>query len=73
MSGNAEKDDQTSANKKNISLPISRVRLIMKSSPDVSSINQDALFLTTKATVSYSLSFVRFAEHLLIHCGANKD
>uniref|UniRef100_A0AAQ5ZX88 Chromatin accessibility complex protein 1 n=1 Tax=Amphiprion ocellaris TaxID=80972 RepID=A0AAQ5ZX88_AMPOC len=36
--------------KKNISLPISRVRLIMKSSPDVSSINQDALFLTTKAT-----------------------
>ncbi|KAG7268444.1 hypothetical protein CRUP_037004 [Coryphaenoides rupestris] len=35
---------------KNTSLPISRVRLIMKSSPDVSSINQDALFLTTKAT-----------------------
>uniref|UniRef100_A0A674N017 Chromatin accessibility complex protein 1 n=1 Tax=Takifugu rubripes TaxID=31033 RepID=A0A674N017_TAKRU len=42
--------DPTSANKKTISLPISRVRLIMKSSPDVSSINQDALFLTTKAT-----------------------
>ncbi|XP_019946397.1 chromatin accessibility complex protein 1 [Paralichthys olivaceus] len=36
--------------KKTISLPISRVRLIMKSSPDVSSINQDALVLTTKAT-----------------------
>lgn len=51
---NAEKDDQTSSNKKTISLPISRVRLIMKSSPDVSSINQDALFLTTKATVSCS-------------------
>ncbi|KAA8585851.1 hypothetical protein FQN60_007420, partial [Etheostoma spectabile] len=45
-----DKDDQTSSNKKNISLPMSRVRLIMKSSPDVSSINQDALFLTTKAT-----------------------
>ncbi|XP_029299839.1 chromatin accessibility complex protein 1 [Cottoperca gobio] len=45
-----DKDDQTSTNKKTISLPISRVRLIMKSSPDVSSINQDALFLTTKAT-----------------------
>lgn len=49
---NPDKDDQTSSNKKTISLPISRVRLIMKSSPDVSSINQDALFLTTKATVS---------------------
>uniref|UniRef100_A0A669AWY8 Chromatin accessibility complex protein 1 n=1 Tax=Oreochromis niloticus TaxID=8128 RepID=A0A669AWY8_ORENI len=44
------KDDQASGSKKPISLPISRVRLIMKSSPDVSSINQDALFLTTKAT-----------------------
>ncbi|XP_040910006.1 chromatin accessibility complex protein 1 [Toxotes jaculatrix] len=47
---NPDKDDQASSNKKTISLPISRVRLIMKSSPDVSSINQDALFLTTKAT-----------------------
>lgn len=56
MSQNSpDKDDQTSGNKKNISLPISRVRLIMKSSPDVSNINQDALFLTTKATVSLML------------------
>uniref|UniRef100_A0A7N8XBA9 Chromatin accessibility complex protein 1 n=2 Tax=Mastacembelus armatus TaxID=205130 RepID=A0A7N8XBA9_9TELE len=47
---NPDKEEQTSSNKKTISLPISRVRLIMKSSPDVSSINQDALFLTTKAT-----------------------
>ncbi|XP_068603523.1 chromatin accessibility complex protein 1 [Brachionichthys hirsutus] len=47
---NSDKDDRTTTDKKNISLPISRVRLIMKSSPDVSSINQDALFLTTKAT-----------------------
>ncbi|KAF5901234.1 chromatin accessibility complex protein 1-like, partial [Clarias magur] len=38
------------ANGKNVSLPISRVKLIMKSSPDVSCINQDALFLTAKAT-----------------------
>lgn len=72
MSGNAtEKDDQTSASRRNVSLPISRVRLIMKSSPDVSSINQDALFLTTKATVSHSLIFVRVAEHLLARCGAS--
>ncbi|XP_051526655.1 chromatin accessibility complex protein 1-like [Myxocyprinus asiaticus] len=46
---NMEKDDRTT-NSKNISLPMSRVRLIMKSSPDVSCINQDAIFLTTKAT-----------------------
>ncbi|XP_027031698.1 chromatin accessibility complex protein 1 [Tachysurus fulvidraco] len=41
---------ERAANGKNVSLPISRVKLIMKSSPDVSCINQDALFLTTKAT-----------------------
>ncbi|KAL6099764.1 chromatin accessibility complex protein 1 [Pungitius pungitius] len=54
-----DKEDQSSTNKKTISLPISRVRLIMKSSPDVSSINQDALFLTTKATEL-------FVQHLAV-------
>lgn len=33
-----------------MSLPMSRIRVIMKSSPDVSNINQDALLVTTKAT-----------------------
>ncbi|XP_069477783.1 chromatin accessibility complex protein 1 [Ambystoma mexicanum] len=33
-----------------VSLPLSRIRVIMKSSPDVSNINQDALLLTAKAT-----------------------
>ncbi|KAJ8403087.1 hypothetical protein AAFF_G00360030 [Aldrovandia affinis] len=47
----SEKVDASSTmNSKNVSLPMSRVKLIMKSSPDVSSINQEALFLTTKAT-----------------------
>ncbi|CAN0033033.1 chromatin accessibility complex protein 1 [Lampetra fluviatilis] len=32
------------------SLPLSRVKLIMKSSPDVSSISPEALFLTAKST-----------------------
>ncbi|XP_076864941.1 chromatin accessibility complex protein 1 [Brachyhypopomus gauderio] len=51
MSGmNAENGAERAANNKNVSLPMSRVKLIMKSSPDVSCINQDALFLTTKAT-----------------------
>ncbi|XP_053189810.1 chromatin accessibility complex protein 1 [Scomber japonicus] len=64
---NPEKDDQT--NKKTISLPISRVRLIMKSSPDVSSINQDAIFLTTKATEL-------FVQHLALssfNSGSGKE
>ena len=34
-----------------VSLPLSRIRVIMKSSPEVSSINQEALVLTAKATV----------------------
>ncbi|XP_033830628.1 chromatin accessibility complex protein 1 [Periophthalmus magnuspinnatus] len=60
MSQNSsDKDDQSPGNKKGISLPISRVRLIMKSSPDVSSINQEALFLTTKATEL-------FVQHLAV-------
>ena len=33
-------------------LPISRVKTIMKSSPEVSSIAQESLFLIVKATVS---------------------
>ncbi|XP_072269368.1 chromatin accessibility complex protein 1 [Pyxicephalus adspersus] len=33
-----------------VALPLSRIRVIMKSSPDVSSINQDALLITAKAT-----------------------
>ncbi|NP_001013311.1 chromatin accessibility complex protein 1 [Danio rerio] len=57
------------ANSRTISLPISRVRLIMKSSPDVSCINQDALFLTTKATEL-------FVQHLALSSyenGPSKD
>lgn len=37
---------------KELQLPVSRVRTIMKSSPDVENIGQDALHLVTKATVS---------------------
>ena len=33
-------------------LPLSRIRTIMKSSPDVGSISHEALFLTGKATVN---------------------
>ncbi|XP_005797419.1 chromatin accessibility complex protein 1 [Xiphophorus maculatus] len=63
---NSGKDSQASEAKKAISLPISRVRLIMKSSPDVSSINQDALFLTTKATEL-------FVQHLALTSFNNRS
>ncbi|KAL2080265.1 hypothetical protein ACEWY4_024058 [Coilia grayii] len=56
-------------NNKNVSLPMSRVKLIMKSSPDVSNINQEALFLTTKATEL-------FVQHLALSSyknGSGKD
>lgn len=57
------------SSKKSVSLPISRVRLIMKSSPDVSSINQEALFLTTKATEL----FVQHLARSSFSSGSGKD
>lgn len=51
-------------------LPLSRVKTIMKSSPDVSSISQEALFLTGKATVKlkyvhsiYNTPFIVYIPH----------
>ncbi|KAM9776562.1 chromatin accessibility complex protein 1 [Syngnathus typhle] len=61
---NPDKDDQVLGSKRGLSLPISRVRLIMKSSPEVSSINQEALFLTTKATEM-------FVQHLALSSFSN--
>lgn len=37
----------------NLGLPTSRVKVIMKSSPDVESISSDALYAMTKATVIF--------------------
>ncbi|KAJ3609718.1 hypothetical protein NHX12_024229 [Muraenolepis orangiensis] len=69
MSANtADQDNNVPANK-NVSLPVSRVRLIMKSSPDVSNINQDALFLTTRATEL----FVQFLAVSSFNNGAGKQ
>ncbi|XP_051520334.1 chromatin accessibility complex protein 1-like [Myxocyprinus asiaticus] len=65
---NMEKVDRAT-NSKNMSLPMSRVRLIMKSSPDVSFINQDALFLTTKATEL----FVQYLTEASYKNGSGKD
>ncbi|XP_049710568.1 chromatin accessibility complex protein 1 [Elephas maximus indicus] len=52
-----------------VSLPLSRIRVIMKSSPEVSSINQEALVLTAKATEL----FVQYlATHSYKH-GSGRD
>ncbi|CDQ77378.1 chromatin accessibility complex protein 1-like [Oncorhynchus nerka] len=68
-SNNVEEKVNHASNSKGISLPMTRVKLIMKSSPDVSSINQEALLLTTKATEL-------FVQHLALSSfnnGSGKD
>ncbi|XP_073446489.1 chromatin accessibility complex protein 1 [Dendrobates tinctorius] len=52
-----------------VSLPLSRVRVIMKSSPDVSCINTDALLITAKATEL----FVRYLASYAYKHGSGKD
>lgn len=37
---------------KDLHLPLSRVKTIMKSSPDVEAVGQEPLYLVTKVTVS---------------------
>lgn len=38
---------------KDLHLPLSRVKTIMKSSPDVDAVGPEPLYLVTKVTVSY--------------------
>ncbi|XP_006830912.1 PREDICTED: chromatin accessibility complex protein 1 [Chrysochloris asiatica] len=52
-----------------VSLPLSRIRVIMKSSPEVSSINQEALVLTAKATEL----FVQYLATYSYRHGTGKD
>ena len=40
-------------------LPLARVKTIMKSSPEVENVNQESLFLVTRATVSFYKSQFR--------------
>lgn len=43
--------NKSGSKEKELQLPISRIRTIMKSSPDVENIGQGALYLVTRATV----------------------
>ncbi|KAK7091836.1 hypothetical protein V1264_009469 [Littorina saxatilis] len=49
------------ADKITSTLPLSRVKTIMKSSPDVSSISQEALFTTGKATELFIQALAKFS------------
>ncbi|XP_074656804.1 chromatin accessibility complex protein 1-like [Tubulanus polymorphus] len=71
----AEKQLNTSANKSptkpsikpgGLLLPISRIRTIMKSSPDVTTISNDSLFLVTRAAEL-------FIEDLAVSCMEEGD
>lgn len=42
----------TPKSEKDLHLPLSRVKTIMKSSPDVEAVGQEPLYLVTKVTVS---------------------
>ncbi|KAL8578851.1 hypothetical protein ACOMHN_022144 [Nucella lapillus] len=50
------------ADKSSTTLPLSRVKTIMKSSPDVSSISQEALYTTGKATELFIQALARFSH-----------
>ncbi|XP_043467089.1 chromatin accessibility complex 16kD protein [Leptopilina heterotoma] len=57
---------------KELRLPISRVRTIMKSSPYVEAIGQDGLFLVTKATELF-IHYLTEEAHLQTKKGHNLD
>ena len=43
---------------KYLNLPVSRVKVIMKSSPQVENISNESIYLVAKATVSYLNEYV---------------
>ena len=52
---------------KDINLPMTRVKTIMKSSPDVETVSQESLFLITKATVRKKSRSHRFVTNSLFN------
>lgn len=47
----SKNDSKASANSIQTIIPMARVKTIMKSSPEITTINQDTLYLVCKATV----------------------
>ena len=50
---------------KYLNLPVSRVKVIMKSSPQVENISNESIYLVAKATVSYLNEYVNTFLFLL--------
>ncbi|XP_040572187.1 chromatin accessibility complex protein 1 [Lepeophtheirus salmonis] len=48
--------------RKDVSLPMSRVRTIMKSSPDIDNISQESLYLITKATEYFIIYLTKLSQ-----------
>ncbi|TRY71693.1 hypothetical protein TCAL_01010 [Tigriopus californicus] len=47
---------------RDVSLPMTRVKTIMKSSPDVETVSQESLFLITKATELFIMYLTKLAQ-----------
>nr|ACO10945.1 Chromatin accessibility complex protein 1 [Caligus rogercresseyi] len=48
--------------RKDLSLPMTRVRTIMKSSPDIDNISQESLYLITKATEYFIIYLTKLSQ-----------
>ncbi|CAB4068051.1 CHRAC1 [Lepeophtheirus salmonis] len=53
---------QESRSEGDVSLPMSRVRTIMKSSPDIDNISQESLYLITKATEYFIIYLTKLSQ-----------
>ena len=49
-SGNDSQDEKTQPQNKLLQLPTTRIKTIMKSSPDLGNVSQEALFLISRST-----------------------
>ena len=58
-------DSRSSQRLKQLQFPLSRIRTIMKCAPDVANINQECVYVMTKATVSRAR--VHTHEHMYVH------
>lgn len=57
------KDKSKTPRSKDMHLPISRVRTIMKSTPDIENIGLPSLHVVTKATVRSILIILSYSQH----------
>nr|ACO15209.1 Chromatin accessibility complex protein 1 [Caligus clemensi] len=59
---NTNSPSSTTLSRKDLNLPMSRVRTIMKSSPDIDNISQESLYLITKATEYFIIYLTKLSQ-----------